>query len=259
MSSSKVFRQDPHFTPTTLVRRSLALPPKEAKPVAAGAVAPPPEPSLPHGAQSEPPAMVAPRIEPEPAPTIDPEAIRQEAYEQGRADLAARFQGELEQAVAAFAKGCRKIDSQRAAMLHQNRADLINLIILLCEKILGQELTTARNVIAATLQSALEQAIASEEYYVTLHPDDLAVAEAKVPELITAIRGLSRLIFKTDDTLTRGGCLLESALCTVDATIETQLESMKEFIAEQSFFEPVAETDIPLPSDETAEEPPPEA
>jgi flagellar assembly protein FliH len=146
---------------------------------------------------------------------------------------------DLHQTVAAFAACCQKIDEQRKAMFQQGRTDLINLIILLCEKILGQELATPRNVIASTLQSALEQAIESEEYYVTLHPEDLALAETRVPELITAIRGLERIVFKTDDTMSRGGCLLESAAGSVDATIETQLASLKEFLNEEPLFEPV--------------------
>jgi flagellar assembly protein FliH len=44
---------------------------------------------------------------------------------------------------------------------------------------------------------------------------------------------LERLVFKTDASLTRGGCLLESLTCSVDATIETQVESMKDFLREQ--------------------------
>ena len=158
--------------------------------------------------------------EPEPAPlpsepAIDLEAVRQEAYSQGMTDATARFQAEVTQVVSAFADGCQKIDNHRRVMFQHNRAELVNLLILLVQKILRQELTTPRTIVAATLEAALERAIESEEYYVTLHPDDLAAAEAKVPELVAAVRGLARLVLKTDATMTRGGCLLESAVCTV--------------------------------------------
>ena len=162
---------------------------------------------------------------------------------------------EFQHTIAAFAEGCQKIDIQRKQLLQQSRGDLINLIILLSEKILGQELATPRNIIASTLQSALEQAIESEEYYLTLHPEDLAFAEAKVPEIIAAIRGLERIVFKTDNSMTRGGCLLESSTCTVDATIETQLASMKEFLADQPIFLPVSDINETASILSTAEEP----
>lgn len=256
MSSSKVFKKDPHFTPTPLVRRNLTPPKNETKPAVAE-VPPPSHESVLHEVQPEPMEIPAIQDERETAPAINLEALRMEAYNQGMADLAAQLQMEVQQTVAAFAEGCRKIDHQRKTMLQQSQGDLINLIILLSKKILGQELATPRNIIAATLQSAMEQAIESEEYYVTLHPEDLSFAEAKVPELITSIRGLERIVFKTDDTMARGGCLLESAVCTVDASIETQLDSMKEFLAEQQpLFIPVAESNGPLPPDLPAEEPP---
>ncbi|WP_157469834.1 FliH/SctL family protein [Desulfobulbus elongatus] len=258
MSSSKVFKQDPLFTPTTLVRRSIPLPRKEEPPAVEEPVADGP------GVRDTPVEPEHPpedrgRHEPEPAPAVDAEAIRQEAYNQGRADLADQFQMDVHQAVAAFAESCQKLDGQRTTMFRHNRAELINLVVLISEKILRRELATPRNVIAATLEAALEQAIESEEYYVTLHPDDLAVAEARVPELIAAIRGLAHLVFKTDEGMTRGGCLLESAVCTVDASIETQLDSMKELLEEQPFFVPAPGSDFAAAPEPPDGEPPPEA
>jgi flagellar assembly protein FliH len=261
MSSSKVFKKDLHFTPTPLVRRNILPVRKESK---FHPAATPPQ-SFPDT------AVQTPLVEPddvllaqgeakgEPETQLDIEALKQEAYNQGKADLAAQFQMEFQQTLAAFADGCQKIDSQRKKMLQQSRGDLINLIILLSEKILGQELATPRNIIAATLQSALEQAIESEEYYVTLHPEDLAFAEAKVPEIIADIRGLERIVFKTDNSMIRGGCLLESSFCRVDATIETQLASMREFLANQPIFLPVPEIDAAVPVDRPAEDTNPEA
>ncbi|MCL2457643.1 MAG: flagellar assembly protein FliH [Desulfobulbus sp.] len=268
MSSSKVFKLDPLFTPTTLIRHNIALPREEkARPVEALVADEPtvqetlPEPELP-----EPPPEAlnelehAPTLEPEPAPpAIDIEAIRQEAYNRGMADVAAQLKMELRQAVAAFAAGCQKNDKLRATLFQRNRTELTNLVILLTEKILRQELATSRNVIAATLEAALEQAIESEEFYVTLHPDDLAVAEANAPELIASIRGLSRLVFKTDPSMSRGGCLLESASCTVDASIELQLDNTKEFLEQQPVFIPPADNEFEVVSGAPAGETPSEA
>jgi flagellar assembly protein FliH len=219
MSSSRVFKADASFTPTPIVRR--ALDPEEALL---------PEPAR---AETSPAAAPAPPAAAEPTEVVDLEALRVEAYNQGRADFAAQWETEFQQAMAAFADACQKIDRQRRALVEHSRGDIINLIISLTRTIVGEELATPRNVIAATVQRALEQAIDSEEYYVTLHPDDLALAEARAPELVAAVRGLERLVFKTDPSLTRGGCLLESALCSVDATVETQLDSLREFLGEQ--------------------------
>lgn len=244
MSSSKIFKQDPLFTPMSLVRRTLQ-PPGEEQPQAMATAVPRdrtsiPAPEEPMTGRTSPAGIV-----PEEAPDLD--ALRQEAYNQGMADLAAQYQAEFSQTMEALARACRKIDNQRRKLLDHSRGDLINLIIALSEKILRHELTTPRNVIAATLESALEQAIESEEFYVTLHPDDLAFAESRAPELITAIRGLARLHFKTDPALTRGGCMLESTACTVNASIEAQLASMGELLLEEPAILPVAIEPPPPP------------
>ena len=224
MSSSNIFKQDPLFTPIPLVQRNIdrPLPPKQA------AEQPP---STPPPAESKPAPPVAPP--PDPAPASALQQARDEGYQQGMADLAAQHQAEFQQALAAFATACQKIDNQRRALLQRSQGDIINLIISLTKKILHQELAQPRNIIASILEAALEQAIESEEYYVTLHPDDLAFAEAKAPELIASVRGLERLVFKTDPTMGRGGCHLESTTCSVDASMESQLAIMQEFLEEE--------------------------
>jgi len=256
MNSSKIFRQDGHFTPTPLVQRTLDAPATTAQPAAASLTRSGSQPvgQTARNPATEPPAPV-PKPDPPPArPAIDLEAVRQEAYNQGVADQAAQFQTELELTISAFADACRKIDNQRQQMLDHSQGDLINLVIALTEKILTQELTTPRNIIAGTLQTALEQAINSEEHYVTLHPNDLAAAEAKAPELIAAIRGLERIVFKTDPSMTRGGCLLESAACTVDASIEGQLAGVRDLLQEHPELLPTANDEqapTELPADDS--------
>lgn len=238
MNSSRIFKEDPLFTPISLIQGSIA----PANEMEAGSFAVKDstrqaDPDILNASAMEPLAETAGLAEP-PPPTdpvvpLDVQALREEAYNQGKADQAQLSELEFQQCMAAFAIACQKIDGQRKALLHQSRGDIINLIIAMVKKILGQELITPRNIIAGTLQTALEQAIQSQEFHVTLHPDDLGFAKEKAPEIIGAISGLEHIVFKTDETISRGGCLLESAVCTVDATLETQVESVRDFLSEQ--------------------------
>ena len=234
MSSSKIFKKDSLFTPMPLVQRILAAPGSKTKPADKG-LSPPPA--------NEQQSPIAKIDEPKPAPPIDIEAIKLDAYNQGKKDTLAQYQADFQHTIEAFAEASQQLDDHRRMLLKRSRGDIINLIIDLSKKLLGQELATPRNTIAAFLQGAIEQAIECEEYHVTLHPDDLAFAEEKAPELIASIRGLERIVFKTDKNITKGGCLLESAACSVDATIETQMESMKEFLEEQYDALPLPEAE----------------
>ncbi len=266
MSSSKVFKEDTLFTPHSLVRQSIDppvhkagktpepeptpdpeeivleqntqpdVPPQEAEPQ--------PEPQPPPRPAPAPKKPVPPPPEPEPPPqpTVDIEAIRQEGYNQGADDAAKKMQAQFDQCMQSFVEACQKIDNLHNERLASSHADMVNLVISLTEKILDHELSTARNEIALTLETALEQAIASEEFHVTLHPDDLAFAEERAPTLINSIRSLEHLVFKADPGVRRGGCLLESVSCTVDATIDGKLESAREFLKDHP--------ELLLPTDE---------
>lgn len=261
MNSSKIFKEDPSFVPTTLVQEIII----EQKQHAEDAERPPEihhEADQPPREEEQAPApqpelAVEPEqpLSPSPEPEIDVQALQQEAYNQGVADCTASQQQEIESAINTFHQACQKIDTMHQSLLERYRSDIINTVIGLSQKVIGQELVTNRDVIAKTLENALQQAIASDEFIVTLHPDDLNAVEHAKAELMTKIHGLKNIIIQTDQEVARGGCLIESKTCSVDATIATQLESAQEFLQDHtlSFSEngdpptppPVEQTEVP--------------
>lgn len=256
MSSSKIFKEDPSFVPTTLVQEIITE-----------QIAPPEEPELPSGNNHEtsqpslkeeqttvtqPKLAAEPEPPPPPEPKVDVQALQQEAYDKGVADCTANQQQKMETAINALYQACQKIDTLHHSMLDQYRSNIINTVISLSKKIIGQELMTNRDVIAKTLENALQQAIASDEFIVTIHPDDLNAVEHSKSTLMNRIHGLKNIIIQTDHEVARGGCLIESKTCSVDATIATQLESAQEFLEENTLsFSEGGETPSPPTGEQT--------
>ncbi len=239
MSSSKIFRDDPSFTPVSLISENIQLevaakdnqPPTQKpaqQPPAADTVKQPPTS----------PETTPPSPQP-PVPDID--AIRAEAYEQGKQDALQgnketekTQQSELRQTIEAFTHACIEVENLHEEILEQSRGDMINLVIALSRKIIGREVATGRDVIANTLKKAIELAMKNNAYDIWLNPDDLATIEKMVPDLISSVQQLNHISLKTDQEILRGGCRLDSDTCTVDATIEAQLETAREFLEEKS-------------------------
>ncbi len=249
MNSSKIFKEDPSFVPTTLVQEIII----EQTPRTEATKTPPEiehdtgQPSI-----EEEQTVLPPELASEPEPDIDIQALQQEAYDQGVADCSANQQQEMELAINAFHLACQKIDTLRQSLLERYRSDIINTVIGLSQKVIDQELVTNRNVVAKTLENALQQAIACDEFIVTVHPDDLNAVEHTKPEIMTRIHGLKNIIIQTDQEVTRGGCLIESKTCSVDATITTQLESAQEFLEENTLsFSEDGDTPAPPPVEQT--------
>lgn len=239
MSSSKIFRDDPSFTPVSLVSTKIRpdIPEKDNQPPTPQAAEP--EQTQQGGEQSPPAAATTPPAPLPPLPDID--AIRAEAYEQGKQDALQgnreseqTQQSELRRTIEAFTRACGNVDNLHEEILEQSRGDMINLVIALSRKIIGREVATGRDVIADTLKKAIELAMKNNEYDIWLNPDDLATVEKMVPDLIASVQQLNHIILKTDPEILRGGCRLDSDICTVDATIEAQLETVREFLEEKS-------------------------
>jgi flagellar assembly protein FliH len=73
-------------------------------------------------------------------------------------------------------------------------------VVVVAEEVLSTLLSSARQVV------------------LRLHPDDHALAQAQLAEVLAA-RGVRLL---TDANLSRGGCLVESDIAVVDATVEAR-------------------------------------
>lgn len=255
MSSSKIFKEDPLFVPTTLVQEIIIEEPPRPETTKT-----PPEidhetgyPSL-EEEQTLPPELASEPEQPPapPEPNIDIQALQQEAYDQGVTDCSVKHQQETELAINAFHQACQKVDTLRQSLLERYRSDIINTVIGLTQKVIDQELVTNRDVVAKTLENALQQAIACDEFIVTVHPDDLNAVEHAKPDIMTRIHDLKNIIIQTDQALTRGGCLIESKTCSVDATITTQLESAQEFLEENTLsFSEDGDTPAPPPVEQT--------
>lgn len=234
MSSSKVFRDDPSFTRVSLVCEKYTQSPEDTSPLSDRGA---PSPEADRVLRSEPeksPEIDKPIIE-EPPDQLPPDidAIRREAYEQGKLDTEQAVQTGLQNVIDAFARACTEVDNLHKNLTEQSRGDMINLVIALSKKIIGMELTTGRDIIVKTLQNAIELAVKHNEYDIWLNPEDLSVVEKMVPELISSVQQLEHITLKADPQITRGGCKLDSSVCTVDATIEAQLETAKEFLEEK--------------------------
>ncbi|HEB49691.1 MAG TPA: hypothetical protein ENI89_03700 [Desulfobulbus sp.] len=234
MSSSKVFKDDPSFTPITLIQEEIqANGGQREVPECDDALRPPAEAVGEAEVAEIPPAPEPEPVEaPEPV-EVDIEAIRQEAYDQGVRDAREKIRDEVRQVLSSFRQACQDLVRLHSSILEQSRGDMINLVIALSRKIIGLELRTGRDTIAATLQAAVDHAIASDEYVIILHPDDLAQAREMEPALVESVRGLKHIVFRTSSEITRGGCRLESNTCAVDATIEAQLETAREFLEQE--------------------------
>jgi len=187
----------------------------------------PPEPQ----SAPQPPPEVIPSVPAVEMPDVD--ALAAEAFDKGyaqakreAADALQTADTDLQTATAAFANGAQHIAGLRKELILRSSDDMLRLVIAVARRVILAEVESKPETILKVIQKALQTAIRSDEFRVRIHPDDLAVATENRPMFVASVSGLQNLVIEADAGIERGGCMVESELGEVDATIDSQLDEI---------------------------------
>ncbi|HET8870375.1 MAG TPA: FliH/SctL family protein [Aquabacterium sp.] len=228
-----------------------AKPQVQPKPVAK----PTPKRPIVGGVPGEEP-VVEPQQEVQAPPAPDVEALIQEARQSGYQDgyrngLAALESYKQTQAaqmavfmndhVGALASDFHK----RLDALEQQLAGRIAGVALeLARQVVRNELHQHPELVMEVAEQALSSLLTSAKQIVLrLHPDDFAMSQGHLSEMLEA-RGARAV---PDPSITRGGCLLESDIAVVDATVEARWERAAAAMGHQAPWNDGREPATPTP------------
>jgi flagellar assembly protein FliH len=156
------------------------------------------------------------------------EAAYLQGKEEGTQQANERFENSLEM----FAQGIEEVSRLREALLQNSTHDMLRLVMSIARQVIHCEISVNREVILATIGKALNAAVSSDSYRIKVNPEDLALVTEKKPLFLASINGLKNIVFEADPAIARGGCLVESELGEVDATIDSQLEEIRRTLLE---------------------------
>jgi flagellar assembly protein FliH len=241
-----------------------------AKPAAASQARPAPARrpivgGVPGQAEAEEKAQAASEAAAAPAPNVDElvNAARQSGYQDGyRNGLAALESYKQTQA----AQMAAYMSDQVGALASDFHHRLESLEQQLAGRIAGVALELARQVVRTELQQhpdvvvdVAEQALgallaSARQIVLRMNPDDHAMAQAQLTEMLAA-RG-ARLV--PDASVTRGGCVIESDIAVVDASVEARWDRAAASLGHHAPWnggkEAEGSTEVHLPEAELEEE-----
>jgi flagellar assembly protein FliH len=178
-------------------------------------------------AKAENSADAAPPLAP-PAPAVDLDLIRQQAFYEGALEGRRQADKDFGNAALTLQSACNQLTNLHETILRNNLDEMHRLVMIIAEKIIRHSIDEQSETILATIEDAIRLAVKSEEFQIRINPQDFEAIQAKKKELIDDISGLDNIVLKTDKSIERGGCILESAHCTVDATVDSQLQVIRE-------------------------------
>jgi flagellar assembly protein FliH len=169
------------------------------------------------------------QAEPDPGEALDEAYARGLAEGQRRAE--AEFQAALEgvraeedQRIAALTGG---ISEQMKSLQGRVENDAYKFALAVAERIIRREILLTDDVVIAQIKDAMQRIVGVESIKLRVHPTDEPVVSAHRATFLASLGNLRDLVIEADESMERGGCIIESASGNVDARISTQLRQIE--------------------------------
>jgi len=155
-----------------------------------------------------------------------------EAYARGQRDAMSAAATRLESSAQALAAALKQVDQLRQQMAQNSREDMLRLVMVIAEQIIRREVSVHTDIINQVIAEALKASVRADHYRIKVNPEDLAAVNEHKPLFLASISGLKNLMVEADSAVTAGGCKIESDLGEVDATLEVQLQAIRQALQE---------------------------
>ena len=154
----------------------------------------------------------------------------EEAYQKGLQAGQEKCEQDFGSAARTLLNTCQQLDTIRETIIVNSSEELQNFALAIAERILRISVQEQDNTIIATIEEALQRAVKSDEFTIYIHPDDYQAVADNSAEIIAGLTGLNKIVIKKDIRVERGGAKIESDNCTIDATILSQFDAIREEI-----------------------------
>jgi len=153
-------------------------------------------------------------------------AVRASA-EKARADaMEAGYREGYAGGAAQWADAVKSAQSSLKAALEAAKPQIVRMALRVAEKVLRRKLETTPEAMLPMVDEALRSLQGQQQTRIVLrvHPADQAVLEARRQHWLDRHPSTSSLQVVVDESMSRGGCRIESEFGMVDATVETQIQ-----------------------------------
>lgn len=177
-----------------------------------------------------------------PAEGFDPERVKdafarkirmneQECYERGLSD-GIRKGRELEkndalQTLQAMSVIVKEMSALKKNTLQNLEGEIVQLSLAVAEKVIHLEATTNREVIRGVLKEAIKNIGDRENMKIRVHPQDFHFMIEIKSDFLRGFDGIRNLTFAEDESIQRGGAIIETIFGEVDARLDQQYHEIK--------------------------------
>lgn len=164
------------------------------------------------------------------------EQVRQGARRDGHRDAVAqaersmqnKVQKQLKFLVPAIQEAVVEVDRERAAWLRRWEANAVAIAIAIAERVIRREIASSPEITVDLLRESLQLASGVGTLKVRLNPRDYEALKGQLTMVVDEMQKLASTEIVCDESVSPGGCCVDTQYGTVDQQIETQLQRIRE-------------------------------
>ncbi len=122
-----------------------------------------------------------------------------------------------------------RVKELRQKLFDDNEREMLKLVFEIAEKIIAREIRDNEKAIFNIVRMALSDAV-GEKIQIRLNPQDYENIKKNEEELLQKVESGRNYVFRSDDSIKQGGCVVETEIGTIDAQLETQLGAIKKVL-----------------------------
>jgi len=158
--------------------------------------------------------------------------IEEKAYAKGfaRGEKAGIESGneKIESVVNRINKGLSELRKIRQDICLETEQEIVKLAMAIARKIVCNEIRINKNAVVNVVKEAVKKVDGSERVKVKLSIKDFQFINNEKPAIIDKITNIINVGFEMDESISDGGCIIETESGDIDARIEKQFQAVEE-------------------------------
>ena len=127
----------------------------------------------------------------------------------------------------------KELQTSRMGILNASQEEMLRLIISFAKTVIKVEPMAQPEIILENIKQALYGISDVDKIIMKINLRDKAMCEAHKEKILSRLSGVTELQIVEDSSLTPGGVKIETGVCTIDATLETQARALERALMEK--------------------------
>lgn len=120
----------------------------------------------------------------------------------------------------------KELNDLKHNILENAEEQILELVLAVAQKVIHMEVATKREIVQSVLKDAIRSIVDRENMKIHVHPQDFQYMMEIKTDFLSSFDGIKNIVFEKDETIGRGGAIIETLFGEVDARIDQQFNEI---------------------------------